>query len=218
MTGPDAGRPAEQSPPGAPVDLVKSAPAAVEDQPAQRRTLRAWLPALALMFVIAVLAGGSAVLWSAEREQSDRADRLNALAAVQDPSGAALRAASRAVETLLSYDYRSLDADFAAGKALLTPEFAAEYAEFTDKLIRPPALQAKARVVARTQALAPLEASTPTRAVVLAFVNQITTSALLEAPAVDQSRVTLTLEKIDGQWLVSDLVVTGSRPPGDEDP
>jgi Mce-associated membrane protein len=41
---------------------------------------------------------------------------------------------------------------------------------------------------------------------VLLFVNQTTTSTRLDGPKVDLNRVVLTLDRVDGKWLVSKVV------------
>jgi Mce-associated membrane protein len=43
------------------------------------------------------------------------------------------------------------------------------------------------------------------RVVVLLFVNQTTTSTRLDGPKVDLNRVRMTLDRVDGTWLVSDV-------------
>jgi Mce-associated membrane protein len=46
--------------------------------------------------------------------------------------------------------------------------------------------------------------ATPDRVVVLAFVNQTTTSSRLQRPQVDQNRVELTMVRsASGRWLVA---------------
>ncbi len=42
--------------------------------------------------------------------------------------------------------------------------------------------------------------------VVLLFVDQTTTSTRLEGPKVDLNRVRLTMTRVDGDWLVSEVV------------
>ena len=39
----------------------------------------------------------------------------------------------------------------------------------------------------------------------LLFVNQTTTSTRLDGPKVDLNRVRMSLRKVDGAWLVSDI-------------
>jgi Mce-associated membrane protein len=113
-------------------------------------------------------------------------------------------AARNHVVDILSYDYRHLDADFARGRDALTGKFADDYAETTSEVIRPSAEQYQAVVKAEV-AKSSVVSGTANRVVVLMFVNQTTTSTRLDGPKVDLNRVRLTMNKVDGQWLVSDV-------------
>jgi Mce-associated membrane protein len=105
--------------------------------------------------------------------------------------------------TVLSYDYRHLDADFAAAQALTAQPFTGEYQRTTTKAVRPVAVK-NAAVVKASLSAAGVVRATPDRAVVLAFVNQTTTSSRLQRPQVDQNRVELTMVRSgSGRWLVA---------------
>jgi Mce-associated membrane protein len=105
---------------------------------------------------------------------------------------------------ILSYDYRHLDKDFTRARAALTGKFKGDYAETTSRVVAPTAEQYKAVVLAEVAASSVVSGSAD-RVVVLLFVNQTTTSTRLDGPKVDLNRVRLTLDKLDGQWLVSDV-------------
>lgn len=104
--------------------------------------------------------------------------------------------------TLLSYDHRRLDRDFAAAKKLLTGGFADDYANTTKSVVRPTAEQVKAVVTAEVVSSSVVRAS-ENRVVVLLFVDQTTTSTRVEGPQVDLNRVRMRLVRSGGQWLVS---------------
>jgi Mce-associated membrane protein len=117
----------------------------------------------------------------------------------------ALAAAHDNAEVILSYDYRHLDANFAAARATLTGGFARDYKVTTTKLVRPGAEQYHVVVKAEVAAQSVVSASAD-QVVVLLFVNQTTTSTRLDGPRVDLNRVRLTLVKVDGRWLVNKVV------------
>lgn len=116
---------------------------------------------------------------------------------------AAAAAQSHAV-SILSYDYRHLDQDFAAARRTLTGSFARDYRSTTSQLVRPGAVQYHVVVKAEVAAESVVRA-TADRVVVLLFVNQTTTSTRLDGPRVDLNRVRLTLVKVDGSWLVNNV-------------
>ncbi|WP_426563116.1 hypothetical protein ACPPVT_19250 [Angustibacter sp. McL0619] len=157
------------------------------------RTASGWLlAALAVLLLLAVAGAGAFVLLDRRAEAADQA------------RGQAVRAASSAATRILSYDYRHLDADFAAGKALTTGAFADQYARTTGDAVKSLATQTKATVVAQVAATGVQRASAH-QFVVLLFVNQTTTSNRLERPQVDQNRVEMTMVERDGRWLVSQV-------------
>jgi Mce-associated membrane protein len=123
--------------------------------------------------------------------------------ATQRAGAQALAAARTAAVAVLSYDYRHLDEDFAAAKAHTAQPFTAEYQQTTTKAVRPVATKNAAVVKAVVSAAGVVRAATD-RVVVLAFVNQTTSSSRLQRPQVDQNRVELTMVRgSGGQWLVA---------------
>ena len=145
--------------------------------------------ALALALVALVV---SLLLWV---EAGRAADRSNG-------TRAATSAARTAVESMLSYDYKTFDEHTKAVDALLTGSFRAEFDKGTTESVKPLAVQNQAVVQARAGEVGVMSASDNTVRV-LAFVNQSTTSAKLDRPQVDQNRVILTMSKVEGRWLVS---------------
>jgi Mce-associated membrane protein len=128
-----------------------------------------------------------------------RVQDANAASAARRDAVAAARSHAQAI---LSYDYRTLDADFArAGKAL-TGTFKKDYARTTNTVVRPSAGQYHVVVKAGVTAASVVQAGAH-RAVVLLYVDQTTTSTRLEGPKVDLNRVRMTLVEQNGTWLVS---------------
>jgi Mce-associated membrane protein len=124
--------------------------------------------------------------------------------AVEQTRTNAVSAATGGVATVLSYDYKHLDADFASAEKLLTPSFRKQYDDTTAKAVRPLAAKYRAISSADVSAAGVVDASS-TRAVVLVFVNQTVTNSQLSAPRLDRSRIDVTLVRIHGRWLIDKL-------------
>lgn len=123
---------------------------------------------------------------------------------------AAMAAAQREAPVIFSYDYRHLDQDFAKAEALLTGSFRDQYAKTTQTVVKPTALQyhgvVKATVAQPTDgsaAAVSVVSASPDQVVILAFVDQATTSTRVSGTQVDQNRVLLTLTHTSQGWLVS---------------
>lgn len=116
----------------------------------------------------------------------------------------ALAASRNAARLLFSYDYRHLEKDFAAGKAVTTGTFAADYARTTSKLVDDVAARYKAVVVAEVSDAGVVSAS-KNRVVMLVYFNQRSTSSLAAAQKITQSRVTMVMVRKSGRWLVSEV-------------
>ncbi len=174
----------------APDSAQASEPAASGSPAARfRRVDVALLAASALVVGLAILAG----LLVLQVRADDRVEQARTQARA---------AAESSAVTLLSYDYRHLDRDFAAARKLLTGGFADDYASTTEKVVRPTAEQVKAVVTAEVVSSSVVRAE-QNRAVVLLFVDQTTTSTRVEGPQVDLNRVRMQLVRSGGRWLVS---------------
>jgi Mce-associated membrane protein len=113
-------------------------------------------------------------------------------------------AASGGTVALLSYAPETLDKDLANAKAHLTGEFLKYYSQFTDQIVAPAAKQKGVKTEA-TVARAAVSELHPDNAVVLVFVNQVTTSKDRPDPALATSSVVVKLTKTDGRWLISEF-------------
>lgn len=147
-----------------------------------------------LLLTVMVLALGAAVGLLARQVHTD--------GQVAQARRDALAAARAHAEEILAYDYRTLDRDFAQAKADTTGKFRESYEDTTKSLVAPKARQHKV-VVKATVSAASVVRATPDEVVTLLFVNQATTSDLVKGTKVDMNRVRMTLEKVDGRWLVS---------------
>ncbi|WP_367323630.1 hypothetical protein [Streptomyces sp. HUAS ZL42] len=123
--------------------------------------------------------------------------------------GQAVAAARQAAPIVLSYDYRHLNRDFAAAQTRLTGHFRDEYRKTTTTVVGPTATKyhgvVKATVADPTGGTpaASVISSSPDRAVVLLFVNQVTTSTQVSGSRVDLNRVRMTLTRTEDGWKVS---------------
>jgi Mce-associated membrane protein len=120
----------------------------------------------------------------------------------------AIRAAPDGAVAMLSYSSDSLDRDLAEAKTHLTGDFLDYYTKFTRDVVAPTVrgkhLSQKA-VVVRAAAIE----LHPQSAVILVFLNETTTSPDKKQPLKTPSSVRVTLEKVDGTWLVSKLDAVG---------
>jgi Mce-associated membrane protein len=153
------------------------------------------VPALAALVVLAVVAAVLAVLLSLR--VSHNHDKNQA-------ATAALSAATTGVASVLSYNYKSLDADFTKAEALLTPSFRKSYQATTAKAVQPLAAKYKAVSTAQVSAAGIIVASM-SAAKVLVFVSQQVTNTQLSAPRLDRSRIEVELVHTHGQWLINKL-------------
>lgn len=127
----------------------------------------------------------------------------------QGPSGAdldasrlaAIQAAKDSTVALLSYRPATVERDLGAARERLTGGFKDSYTALTRGVVIPGAQRKQVSAVAIVQAAAPVSAE-PGHAVVLVFVSQTTTEGS-GAPAVTASSVRVTLDKVDGRWLIS---------------
>jgi len=156
-------------------------------------------PILLVALVIATIglaAGLFFSLYRPDREVDDHA------------ASQAIQAASDGAVALLSYSSDSLDRDLAEAKTHLTGDFLDYYTKFTRDVVAPTVrgkhLSQKA-VVVRAAAIE----LHPQSAVILVFLNETTTSPDKKQPLKTPSSVRVTLEKVDGTWLVSKLDAVG---------
>ena len=168
---------------------VSKPPASVE-----RRPVPGWL-----LIGLALLTAGAVALaswlWS---QPSD--------AAVGASTREAQAAAERAIVPVLSYDARSLDEDQAAGAAYLTADYRQDYDQLYE-VIRQNAPRVGTTVSAEVVASGIVRSGPddPDRVEVLVFVNRPTTNKRTDEPVVYRDQVTMTMQYVDGSWLVDGL-------------
>lgn len=138
--------------------------------------------------------------WRALQEQK-QAERY------QEALDTAPAAAESAAAAVLSYDYRSLEADRDAAAKFLSDGYREEYVDTFDKLVVESATQTKAAVEAQVLASAAMNSGErdPSKVPVLLFVNQTTSSAASAEPSVALNRVRLDMVEVNGTWLVDGI-------------
>ncbi|MBS2939503.1 hypothetical protein KDN32_17310 [Nocardioides sp. J2M5] len=184
--------PVEEDAPAQP-PVEEGAPAPVTRP---RRAVPGWLLA-GLGIVAAGLVAVAGWTWTASAADGGEASTAAREAQV---------AAERAVVPVLSYDYEHLDEDQRAAQALMTGSYRQEY----DKLfavLQENAPQTRTRVSAEVVASGIVRA-TDDRVQVLVFVDRPTTNKLSAEPVVYKDQVTLSMQRVDGEWLVDDLLTS----------
>lgn len=143
-------------------------------------------PGLALVLAL----GAGYLRWWAGSSTDLTAARAESVQAARDDAVA-----------LLSYRADSVDKDLAAARERLTGEFKDAYAELTRQVVIPGAKEKHISSVAKVNAAASVSV-TAKHAVALVFVDQTVTIGD-GAPTDTQPVVRMTLDKVDGRWLVS---------------
>lgn len=102
---------------------------------------------------------------------------------------------------LLSYRHDTVDSDIESARSRLTGAFLEAYTSLTDDVVIPGAKRRGITAVATVPAAASVSADRA-HAVALLFVDQAITVGN-DAPVSTASSVRVSLEKIDGRWLIS---------------
>ena len=120
-----------------------------------------------------------------------------------DPAGReAVQAATDGAVAILTYQPNTVDKDLGAAQSRLTGTFKDAYFKLTHDVVIPGAKQQQISAVATVPAAALVSTRSSTHAVVLLAVNQ-TTVVGKDAPSQTASTVRVTLDKVDGRWLIS---------------
>ncbi len=110
-------------------------------------------------------------------------------------------AATDGTTALLSYRPDTVQHDLESARSRLTGTFLDAYTQLTHDVVIPGAQQKQISAVATVAAAASVSTSAD-RAVVLLFVNQTITVGK-DAPTTAASSVRVTLDNINGRWLIS---------------
>ncbi len=144
------------------------------------------LPALAL--ILALAAGGLKYLDNSVTDSSRAATE-------------SVQAATDGTVAILSYTPDKVDQQLNDARNLLTGGFQESYTGLINDVVIPGAQQKQISAVATVPGASVVSAE-PNHAVVLVFVNQ-TVVVGADAPTDTASSVSVTLDKVDGKWLIS---------------
>ncbi|WP_280266458.1 h domain protein [Nocardia wallacei] len=158
-----------------------------------KNTLRTILIACAaVLLVAAAVVGGLTgfTVWSDNQVENARADSV--------------AAARRTVQAMFTYDFHTVDTELPKVGDSLTPTFRKDYLKLVNDVIAKGAKEKELSVQANTQAAGVVSADR-SHAVVLIYLNQVTTSKDAPQGNVTPSRVRVSLDKEDGHWLVGQV-------------
>lgn len=116
---------------------------------------------------------------------------------------AALSQAAANAATVLSYSYKTLPQDEAAARLVMSPAFTKEYADVM-KQAAPKAISAKLTLRASVASTS-LVSITPDKAVLLLFVDAVTTADGSTKQQLNENRILMTMTRQNGDWIVSKI-------------
>ncbi|OBI11572.1 hypothetical protein A5714_16065 [Mycobacterium sp. E2462] len=164
-------------------------------EPAQSRPARR-VKVIPLLLISLLLGSGGTAAWLYFTQyRPDRQTDARVATTV-------VNAASDGTVAMLSYSPDSLDRDFAAAKSHLSGDFLSYYNQFTEQIVAPAARQKALKTNARVLGAAVSELHADS-AVVLVLVDQSTTSKDNPDPAMASSSVLVTLNRVNGTWLIT---------------
>lgn len=176
-------------------DVAESAErrGAVDPARSGRRPVPAWL--LAGLAVLTLVVAGLAA-YVGTQKPSD--------ASIEDATSAARAAAERAVVPILSYDGRNLQESRSAAESYLTGDYREEYDRLFSGIIKDNA-PSTGTVVTADLLRSGIVRSGEDRVQVFCLVDQERTNKKNKQPVVFKNWVTVTMENVDGEWLVAGM-------------
>jgi Mce-associated membrane protein len=157
---------------------------------------RPWIAAIAAFVLVVGLAVADGALLQDRRNRPGTAEQRQRVVAE----------VNQAVATILSYDYRHLDADESAAASHLTGTFKDQYIASMNTTIKKNAPPAKAVVVGEVGTSAITSVSGDgTQAVLLVLGQQTVTNGSQKTPRYDMVNLQVTAQLVHGTWLVADL-------------
>jgi Mce-associated membrane protein len=126
--------------------------------------------------------------------------RLSDANSLDQARSEALAAAQTYAVDVASYDYRTLDQNFALVTSHSTGEFKQQFTKASGA-IKPLIVQYKGTAKATVLSAGVVKASTESVTVVM-FVDQTVTNSNAATPRVDRNRVSMTVSRHGGQWLI----------------
>jgi Mce-associated membrane protein len=157
---------------------------------------------IGLVVVCLLLSGVAGYAWW-RTEHPDQGTAPDGVITSSQARDEGMAAAARLTQKVLSYDWRTLDADIKANQAVLAPSFRREY-EKTMAGVKDQTIKNQVKLTADARSTS-IVSATESEVVALVFVNQVTTAKGTQNQRVDSSRVLVTLTPSDGDWRISKL-------------
>ena len=208
-------RAAEEPGPGTtPVSVRESEGEAPEDDPSppshedrdagapRMRFLDSFRLLIGLVVVCLVLAAVGGYAWYRSEHPDEGAAPDGAITSTEARNDG-MQAATQLTQKVLSYDWKTLDAESKDNQAVLAPSFRTEYAK-TMAGVKADAVKNQVKLKASAEATS-IVSATETKVVALVFLNQVTTAKGTANQRVDSSRVLVTLTRSGGDWRISKL-------------
>jgi Mce-associated membrane protein len=166
-----------------------------EEKTPKRMQGRHWAWTAAAVVVIAIASGTAIIGRLYEEQRSEERSSREALAAAQEFAG-----------VLTNVDSAKLDDNYNKTMDGSTGKFKDMYGKSSAQL-RQILVENKAssRGVVVDSAV---KTATPNKVEVLLFIDQSVSNVAVPEPRMDRSRVQMTMEKVDGRWLASDVELT----------
>ncbi|NKQ51556.1 hypothetical protein HFP15_01530 [Amycolatopsis sp. K13G38] len=161
------------------------------------RKRRVTVSLLAVLTVLAV-AGTTLLVFAARRAE-----------AIDDARSDAVAQARLRVAQVLSYGADTIDADIERAQQSTAGSFAQYYVPFARQAIAPAVKQEGTTSVAIVSRAAAVSVN-PDSVVVVVFIDQKTSSKAQPDPRSTSSTARVTMTKVAGQWLISELTPTSS--------
>ncbi|KUI29332.1 hypothetical protein AU194_20915 [Mycobacterium sp. GA-2829] len=156
----------------------------------ERRWVRTVAYVILPVLVMAVALVGAYAKW---QDATRRAENVARVESVQ--------AAREAAVAMLSYRPESVEPQLDAAGKLMTNQFRESYSSLVRDVVIPGAKKDQISATAKVAAVAPVSADRD-HAVLVVYVNQTTTIGA-DPPTDTTSVVRVTLDKVDGRWLVA---------------
>jgi len=152
-----------------------------------RGVIAAFLAGAIALSALLVIGFGGYRFWSVDQDEKAREQ--------------ALEAANRTVPAMFSYEYTTVDTELPKTADMLSPAFREDYLALITTAIAPGAKEKELSVMATAQAGGIVDADRE-HAVVLLFLNQVTTSKDSPQGTTTGSRLRVELDKDGDRWLV----------------
>jgi len=149
--------------------------------------IAAFLAGVVALSAVLVMGFGGYRYWSSEQDEKAREQ--------------ALEAANRTVPAMFSYEFSTVDTELPKAADQLSPAFREDYLALITTAIAPGAKEKELSVMATTQAGGIVDADRD-HAVVMLFLNQVTTSKDSPQGTTTGSRLRVELDKDGDRWLV----------------